>query len=93
MKMAPRGARILVVGVCMQPDQIFPFVGIGRELNIQFVLAYEPDEFALALRALAEGTVDLRALHTGTVDIAGVPQAFQDLGNPEAHAKIIVTPA
>jgi threonine dehydrogenase-like Zn-dependent dehydrogenase len=93
MRMAPRGARILIVGVCMQADQMYPLVGIGRELNLQFVLAYEPDEFALALRALADGVVDLRPLVTGTVDVAGVPQAFDDLANPEAHAKILVVPS
>ena len=29
---------------------------------------------------------------TGTVGVDGVPQAFVDLGNPEAHAKILVEP-
>ena len=73
MRMAPKGARILVVGVCMQQDRVHPMVGIGRELNIQFALGYEPDEFAQALRSIAEGEVDLRPLITGTVAIDGVP--------------------
>jgi hypothetical protein len=30
---------------------------------------------------------------TGEVGINGVPQAFTDLGNPEDHCKILVTPA
>jgi threonine dehydrogenase-like Zn-dependent dehydrogenase len=91
MRMAPKGARILVVGVCMQQDRLHPLVGIGRELNIQFALGYEPDEFAQALRSIAEGEVDLRPLITGTVPIDGVPQAFADLARPDAHAKILVT--
>jgi threonine dehydrogenase-like Zn-dependent dehydrogenase len=61
LRMAPRDARVLVVGVCMQEDRIHPMVGIGRELNIQFALAYEPLEFAAALRSIAEGAVDLAA--------------------------------
>ncbi|MTA15022.1 MAG: zinc-binding dehydrogenase, partial [Actinobacteria bacterium] len=92
MRMAPKDARILVVGACMQEDRIHPMLGIGRELSIQFVLGYQPDEFARALRAIAEGEVDLSPWLTGTVDIDGVPQAFHDLGNPEAHAKILVRP-
>jgi threonine dehydrogenase-like Zn-dependent dehydrogenase len=92
MRMAPKDARILVVGVCMQADTIHPLLGIGRELNIQFVLAYEPPEFALALASIAEGKVDLSPWITGTVDVEGVPQAFVDLANPEAHAKILVVP-
>jgi threonine dehydrogenase-like Zn-dependent dehydrogenase len=92
MRMAPKDARILVVGVCMQEDRIHPMLGIGRELSIQFVLGYTPEEFAGSLEALADGRIDLRPWHTGTVDIDGVPQAFADLGNPETHAKILVVP-
>ncbi|MFT3853559.1 MAG: zinc-binding dehydrogenase [Ilumatobacteraceae bacterium] len=93
MRMAPKDARILVVGVCMQPDQILPLVGIGRELNIQFVLAYDPTEFAGALTALADGSVDLSHWITGKVPIDGVPQAFTDLADPERHAKVLVVPS
>jgi threonine dehydrogenase-like Zn-dependent dehydrogenase len=92
MRMAPRGARILVVGVCMQQDHIHPLIGIGRELNIQFALGYEPAEFSGALLAIADGKVDLAPWHTGTVGIDAVPDAFAQLGNPDAHAKILVVP-
>ncbi len=92
MRMAPKDARILVVGACMQEDRIHPMLGIGRELNIQFVLAYTPDEFAGALTDIADGRIDLSPWLTGTVGIDGVPQAFRDLGDPEAHAKILVVP-
>ena len=92
MRMAPKDARILVVGACMQEDRLHPMLGIGKELNIQFVLGYSPLEFGGALTAIAEGKVDLAPLITGRVGIDGVPQAFTDLGNPEAHAKILVIP-
>lgn len=92
MQMAPRHSRILVVGACMQQDRVHPMLGITKELNIQFALAYEPHEFAGALEAIADGKVDLQPWVTGTVPVDGVPQAFTDLGNPEAHAKILVVP-
>ena len=92
MRVAPRNARILVVGVCMQQDHIYPMLGIRGELSIQFALGYEPGEFASALTAIADGQIDLSAWITGSVGIDGVPQAFADLGNPDAHAKILVTP-
>lgn len=92
MRMAPKDSRILVVGACMQEDRFHPMLGIGKELNVQFVLGYSPTEFGGALNAIAEGKVDLSPLITGRVGIDGVPQAFTDLGNPEAHAKILVMP-
>jgi threonine dehydrogenase-like Zn-dependent dehydrogenase len=92
MVMAPRNARILVVGVCMEHDRIRPMAGIGRELNIQFVLGYDPTEFAGALGALVEGNTRYPEIVTSTVSVDGVPQAFVDLGNPEAQAKILVEP-
>ena len=92
MRIAPRHARVLVVGACMQQDSIDPMLGIAKELNIQFALAYEPHEFAAALAAIADGKVDLAPWLTGTVPVDGVPQAFEDLANPDAHAKILVVP-
>jgi threonine dehydrogenase-like Zn-dependent dehydrogenase len=90
---APRNARILVVGVCMQPDTIRPMLAIGREISLQFVLGYDPMEFADTLRAIAEGELTAAPMITGHVGIDGVPQAFADLGDPEAHAKILVVPS
>jgi threonine dehydrogenase-like Zn-dependent dehydrogenase len=92
MRMAPKDARILIVGACMQQDHIHPMLGIGKELSLQFVLGYSPAEFASALHSIAEGKVELSPLITARVGIDDVPQAFIDLGNPEAHAKILVTP-
>ncbi|WP_369810035.1 zinc-binding dehydrogenase [Bradyrhizobium sediminis] len=89
---APRDARIVVVGVCMETDRSEPMLGIMKELNVQYVLGYTPDEFAHSLRLIAEGEVDAASLVTATVGIDGVAQAFADLANPERHTKIIVEP-
>lgn len=89
---APRDARIVVAGVCMEPDRIEPFFGIVKELGLQFVLGYTPDEFTRCLRLLAEGQVDAEALITGKVGLDGVKGAFAELGNPERHTKILVEP-
>jgi len=44
MRMAPKGTRIAVVGVCLETDSVRPAIGIFKELAIQFVLGYEPHE-------------------------------------------------
>jgi threonine dehydrogenase-like Zn-dependent dehydrogenase len=89
---APRNAQLVVVGVCMQPDEIRPMVAVGKELNVQFVLGYDPMEFGTTLRRIAEGELDVAPMITGEVPLDGVPQAFRDLADPEAHAKILVRP-
>ncbi len=89
---AERGCRFVVVGVCMEPDQIRPILAIGKELNLQFVLAYTPEEFASTLGMIAEGELNTDPFITGKVGIAEVPQAFEDLANPDVHAKNMVEP-
>jgi threonine dehydrogenase-like Zn-dependent dehydrogenase len=85
-------ARVVVVGVCMEADRFEPFFGIVKQLNVQFVLAYTAEEFAASLHHIAEGKIDVSPLITGTVGLSGVKQAFDDLANPEKHAKILVDP-
>jgi threonine dehydrogenase-like Zn-dependent dehydrogenase len=92
LRVAPAQSRIVIVGVCMQPDSITPFYGIGKELNLQFVLGYTPEEFAASLQSIAEGAIDVAPMITGEVGIAGVPEAFDLLANPEQHCKILVVP-
>ncbi|HUI27142.1 MAG TPA: zinc-binding dehydrogenase [Candidatus Kryptonia bacterium] len=92
MRDAPVGARIVVAGVCMEEDTITPMIGINKELNVQFVLGYTPDEFAQTLQAIADGQINVAPLITGRVGVDGVPGAFETLAKPDQHAKILVEP-
>lgn len=92
LEKAPKDARVVIVGVCMEADTIEPLFAIFKELNLQFVLGYTPEEFARSLHLLAEGKVDAQALITGKVGLDGVKGAFAELGNPEKHTKILVEP-
>jgi threonine dehydrogenase-like Zn-dependent dehydrogenase len=92
MRDAPPQSRIVVAGVCMEDDTIRPTFGINKELNVQFVLGYTPDEFARTLTALAEGAIDVAPMVTGRTGVEGVAESFRTLANPEAHAKILVEP-
>ena len=86
------GTRLVVAGVCMQPDTVHPFFAIAKEINVQFVLAYTPEEFGDSLRSLAEGDIDVSPLITGEVGLDAVGTAFDALADPEPHCKILVTP-
>lgn len=89
---APHSTRLAVVGVCMEHDRINPFFGLNKEINIQFCFAYSPMEFNETLRCIAEGELDVAPLITGEVRLDGVAGAFEALGDPDTHCKILVTP-
>ena len=92
IRSAPASARIVVVGVCMERDHFEPMIGINKEVNLQFVFAYTPEEFAATLACIADGKIPVQPLITGHVGIDGVSEAFQELASPEKHAKILVEP-
>jgi threonine dehydrogenase-like Zn-dependent dehydrogenase len=92
MVAAPANTRLVIVGVCMERDQIEPMLGTNKELNIQFVLGYSGEEFKTTLRNLAEGRINCDPLITGKVGLEGVAGAFEALASPEQHAKILVEP-
>jgi threonine dehydrogenase-like Zn-dependent dehydrogenase len=89
---APLAAKVVVVGVCMQPDTVRPAMAINKEIDLRFVLGYTPKEFHEALHLLAAGKVNAAPLITGTVGLHGVDTAFTALRDPEAHAKILIDP-
>jgi threonine dehydrogenase-like Zn-dependent dehydrogenase len=89
---APLFSRVVVVGVCMGADRLRPSMAINKEIDLRFVLGYTPMEFRDTLHMLAEGKVDVTPLITGTVGLDGVENAFDALGDPEAHAKILIDP-
>ncbi|MNL49059.1 L-idonate 5-dehydrogenase [compost metagenome] len=87
---APR-SRLIVVGVCMESDRIEPLIGIGKEMNVHFSFGYTGEEFAHTLQALADGKLDGAPMITGRVKLDQVAGAFDDLAQPDEHAKIIIT--
>jgi threonine dehydrogenase-like Zn-dependent dehydrogenase len=90
---APLFSRVVVVGVCMTPDKIRPAMAITKEIDLRFVLGYTPLEFRDTLHMLAEGKVNAAPMVTGTVGLPGVEAAFEALGDPERHAKILIDPS
>jgi threonine dehydrogenase-like Zn-dependent dehydrogenase len=102
MRRAPMNTRLIVAGACMEPDTVMPLFGTAKEINVQFVNAYDYNEFAESSpcpsggrcprRAIAEGEIDVAPLITGEVGLDAVGRAFDDLAEPDTHCKILVTP-
>ncbi len=89
---APLFTRVVVVGLCMGEDRLRPAMAINKEIDLRFVVGYTPAEYRESLHKLAQGEVDATPLVTGTVGLEGVDGAFAALGDPEAHAKILIDP-
>ena len=89
---APLYTRVVVVGVCMEPDRFTPSMAINKELSLQFVFAYDPAEYYDTLQMITSGDVNPAPLHTGTVGLDGVAEMFETLGRAEEHAKVLVDP-
>ncbi len=91
MQLVDRGGRVIVVGVCMKEDRIHPMVGINKQLTMKFVLGYSPAEYAEALTALGDKSVDTSPMVTRTIGLDELPAAFEALAEPH-DCKIVVVP-
>jgi (R,R)-butanediol dehydrogenase/meso-butanediol dehydrogenase/diacetyl reductase len=90
MMEAPRGCRIVVAGVCQQPDTILPLIGIVKELELQFVLGYRPADFDYVIAMIASDRVDVGHMLTDVVDLDGLPAAFEALRKPSHQCKVML---
>ena len=89
---APQNTQVVVVGVCLQTDQIRPLIAINKELSVQFALGYSVKEFEESLALIADGGFDVAGLISHQIGLEAVSDTFEALKNPEAHAKVIVDP-
>jgi 2-desacetyl-2-hydroxyethyl bacteriochlorophyllide A dehydrogenase len=90
MMEAPRGARIVVAGVCQQPDTIMPLMGIVKELELQFVLGYRPADFDYVIAMIASDRVDVSHMITDIIDLDALPSAFEALRKPSHQCKVML---
>jgi (R,R)-butanediol dehydrogenase/meso-butanediol dehydrogenase/diacetyl reductase len=85
----PRG-QVVVVGVCMEPDQIQPMNCIFKEVSVNFVLGYDPADFDETIEALASAKIKPQAMVTDVIAVDQVPEMFQVLRRPGSRAKVLV---
>lgn len=90
MMEAPRGCRIVVAGVCQQPDTIMPLMGIMKELHLQFVLGYRAEDFDYVIAMIASDRVDVAHMVTDVVTLDTLPSAFEALRHPTHQCKVML---
>ena len=90
MMEAPRGGKIVVAGVCQQPDTFMPLMGIVKELTLQFVLGDRPADFDYVIAMIASDRIDVADMITDIVDLDGLPGAFEALRKPSHQCKVML---
>jgi (R,R)-butanediol dehydrogenase / meso-butanediol dehydrogenase / diacetyl reductase len=88
--LAARRGQIVVIGVCLEPDQITPLTCIAKELRIDFSMAYTHEDFRETIDALATGMLDAKPMITDVIGIDEVPAMFNALKKPGSRAKVLV---
>lgn len=92
MQIAAVDARVVVVGICLQPDAIFPFWGISKELDVRFSIYYGREDFIDTLDALEGRRLDAVPMVTETISLEHLPQRFARLERDPDAGKVIVRP-
>ncbi|HXZ88264.1 MAG TPA: alcohol dehydrogenase catalytic domain-containing protein [Candidatus Binataceae bacterium] len=83
-------SQVVVVGVCMEPDQIQPIQCIMKEVSVNFVLGYDPVDFDDTIDALATGKIKPQPMVTDIITVDQVPEMFTALRRPGSRAKVLV---
>ena len=86
------GARIVMGGYCMAPEQFYVFAAQNKRLTVHFAGGEEPQDMELALRSIAEGKVDISAWVGERIGLSGVAQALGRMSGPLAPVRTVIDP-
>ncbi len=84
--------RVVVVGICPQNDEIFPFWALSKELDLRFAIYYGREDFTDTLEALDSHRLDPRSMVTETITLEQLPERFAQLERDPDAGKVIVRP-
>ena len=84
------GGQIVVLGVCMEEDQISPATCVFKDITVDFAVGYMRGDFQETIDAMASGLIDAKPLVTDVISIEQVPAMFQTLSRPTTQAKVLV---
>ena len=89
---AGHDCRVVVVGVCMSHDTIFPLNALNREADLSFVFYYRRRDFERVVRAIDSGRLDPSAFITDVVGLDDAPARFAALKQPSTQGKVLIEP-
>jgi threonine dehydrogenase-like Zn-dependent dehydrogenase len=92
LEMTAVEGRVVVVGICLQDDTIFPFWGISKEIDVRFSIYYGREDFTDTLDALDARRLDALPMVTEIINLEELPERFARLERDPDAGKVIVRP-
>jgi threonine dehydrogenase-like Zn-dependent dehydrogenase len=86
------GARIVIGGFCLEPEQLYVPPAQMKRLKIFFAAGEEQQDLDLALRSIADGKIDVAAWLGGCIGLSGVEAALKAMQDPSAPVRTVVDP-
>lgn len=85
-------ARIVMGGYCMEPEQFYVFAAQNKRLTVHFAGGEEAQDMTLALRSIAEGSIDIRPWLGERIGLGSVAQAVAQMSGPAAPVRSVIDP-
>ncbi len=86
------GGRIVMGGYSLEPEELLVPPAQDRRLTIHFASGEEPQDMALALASIADGSIDVRPWLGRTIGLSEVAEAVATMGDPSAAVRTLVDP-
>jgi threonine dehydrogenase-like Zn-dependent dehydrogenase len=86
------GARIVMGGYCMAPEELYVFAAQNKRLTVHFAGGEEPQDMALALKTIVDGSIDIALWVGARIGLSGVADAITQMSGPTAPVRTVVDP-
>lgn len=86
------GARIVMGGYCMEPEQLLVFSAQNKRLTVMFACGEEQQDMELALRSIADGKIDITSWLGSRIGLTGVADSLEAMSNPSSAVRTVVDP-
>jgi 2-desacetyl-2-hydroxyethyl bacteriochlorophyllide A dehydrogenase len=85
-------ARIVMGGYCMEAESFYVFAAQNKRLTIHFAAGEEQQDMELALRSIADGSIDIRPWLSPRIGLNEVADAVATMSGPVAPIRHVVDP-
>jgi threonine dehydrogenase-like Zn-dependent dehydrogenase len=85
-------ARIVMGGYCMEAEQLYVFAAQNKRLTVHFACGEELQDMQLALRSIADGSIDIAPWVGARIGLSRVAQALSEMSGPLAPIRTVVDP-